>query len=326
MKPKVESSQNAKGRKHLYLHSIREQKQVQLLKLLSNYLTIKTIAKTLKISDKMVYKRRLTYIKSGWLNHDNSLTSYGKQKVECCSRWGSKGRILPNDIRLHNLTFKIKVSPNIQRKWKLNREKLLTLKDITFSNIHMHNWTANQIIINNVKVWLNPRQILFFMPNYYGKTPLECFTKALDDLTKLTNKLQRTLGVKLFSSKFLDFEISRQHYALIKNQLAEKYNKERKKLFIYDSRHELRLLIDNSLNLNEFEAVHHKEAMSDSEKVKNFFNEVIEKDLSLSSAYNDLHDTKRIIKEISSNQANLSVVLSQLNQNVITIVNKLGER
>jgi hypothetical protein len=162
------------------------------------------------------------------------------------------------------------------------------------------------------------------MPSYYGETPFEAFSKALEDLKLLCNKLQRLLCIRLFNTKYLDFEITRQHYALIKNELAQDYNKKHKKLFVYDDLGILRLLIDDSYNLGEFEAVNKDTSMPDSEKTQRFWKEVIEKDILLSTLENNIKDTKRNLRKVSEEQVNASMVLDQISNNIIKLTETMN--
>ena len=56
--------------------------QSEVLRLLSNYLTISQISKTLNKGSKAIYKAFAHYVKKGWINKDRTLTSIGVQKVE----------------------------------------------------------------------------------------------------------------------------------------------------------------------------------------------------------------------------------------------------
>jgi hypothetical protein len=318
---KVQNSLNSKGSKYHSILSKREANQIKLLKLLSEYLPINTIAKLTNKSSRQIYKSFSVYQKNGLINQDRSLTTEGLQKVQKSYHYIDKGSIKPNDVRLHNLTLKVKI---YNQNYIANINKIIQVKNINSQSIDMTNWTAHQIIIDNFKVWLNPKHIIFYMKDYYGKTALDCFYQALEDLNKLTNKVQRLLNLKLFSSKYLDFQISRQHYALVKNQLAEDYNKKSKKLFVYDSRNELRLIIDDSWTLKELEQVHKEHSLNDNQKVQNFFNEIIEKDLLLSGLKEDIEYTQKSLKAVSSNQANASIVLKQINSNIIDLTKSMN--
>jgi predicted transcriptional regulator len=320
-KQKVHTARKSKGSQYYGLLGKREENQVKLLKLLSQYLTIKKIAEITNKSKRQVYKSFKVYQKNGLINEDRSLTREGSQKVHIASRYTAKSSLKPNTIRLNDLRFKVKVYSKI---WNEKRNKLLELKNISSKSIDMGFWISEQIVIDKFTIHLNPQHIIFIMPSYYGETPFEAFSKALEDLKLLCNKLQRLLCIRLFNTKYLDFEITRQHYALIKNELAQDYNKKHKKLFVYDDLGILRLLIDDSYNLGEFEAVNKDTSMPDSEKTQRFWKEVIEKDILLSTLENNIKDTKRNLRKVSEEQVNASMVLDQISNNIIKLTETMN--
>jgi hypothetical protein len=275
----------------------RNKEQAKRLKLLSEYLTISKIAELTKRSPKTIYKAFSNYREKGWINKDRSLTSKGVKKVELAfvrvEKGESKSRITQlksNTIRLHNLAFTINLPKPFS---KIN--KFLELKNISYKTINMGTWNIKQIVIDNRKVWINPKKLILYMGSYYSDIPLNAFIQALNELKSLVFKIQRMFNIKLIKGNSIDFEVSRQHYSLIKNQLAKEYNKKKKKLYVYDTNNRLRLLIDNSLNLHEFEAVDNKLSKEDMEKVQPYFLDVLEKEHYLPSNSKEMLDI--LVKE-----------------------------
>lgn len=291
----------------------RDEDQARKLKLLSEYLPISKIANLLNKSSKTIYKSFSIYKKKGWINQDRSLTSEGLRKVELAISTIKK---VENTIRLHNLVFLV----NIPRPTKIN--KLLELKNISYKTIDMGTWDAKQIIIDNRKIWINPKKIIFYMDNYYGNTPLEAFTEALNELKQLVLRIQQLLNIKLIYNNSIDFSISRQHYALIKNQLAKQYNKEKKKLFVYDSENRLRLLIDKSpvdgIRIDEFEAVDKELSMEDADKVQPYFKDVLEKEHYKPS------ETKEMLDILVRENLKLATNFTAYNENIKKHLEVLG--
>lgn len=286
----------------------REIYQAKVLKLLSEYLTISNIAKILNKDDKTIYQLFLNYRKKGWINKDRSLTSAGLQITEkaftIIKNKENPENLKPNSARLNNLVFSV-IIPKI-RNWK-NREKYLTLKNINFQNIDLGTWKAQQIVIDNVKVWLTSSRIRLYMPDYYAKTPFEAYSNALDDLYKIVLKLENKLCLKIINKGGIDFDLPKRDISLIKNEVAKKYNKEKRKLYVYDDFNRLRLIIDASkskitgVNLNEFESVNPELSLEDSTKTQNYFLNVIDKPHYLPS------ETKEIIDQL----AKQNLILSQ---------------
>jgi len=289
-------------------------KKGMMLKLLSEYTPISTIANLLNIKPCAVYTAFWRYRKKGLINNDRSLTSNGIQTVKKAFAISQTVKYQPNSIRLHNLTFSVLI-PRISR-WK-DRDKFLTLKHIDFQTIDMGTWKTQQIIIDNRKIWLNPKKIIFYMDDYYADTPLEAFSEALNELKTLVSKIEKRFKIRLVFNNSIDFEVGRQHYALIKNQLAKKYNKEKKKLFVYDSENKLRLLIDDSLKLNEFEAVDPKESRIDSTIVQGHFKDIIEKKHYKPSTTKEMIDnTVENLNRLTEQNLSFSNNIGRYNKNI----------
>lgn len=300
--------ENHKSRKSLHYISKRELNRLRILRMLSEFIPITTIAKILNKSPKTVYKVNSYFIKNGWINKERELTDLGIKKVEKYMSLSNKVEYISNDVSLHNLIYSVKF---IKRTETKDFQRLLVLRKIQSKEINKATHKDIQISIKGYKVWLSNNTATFFMGEYVDKTALDCFIRSISDLEQLCDSLQKVLKVKLFE-KFLDFKTARNHYALIKNQLAEEYNKEKKKLSIYDDRKELRIIIDNSLRLNEFEAVHQKEARTDNEKVQDWFKDLLEKEHNLPS------ETKENIKSISQNLILNSRILQEVSNSTFT--------
>lgn len=113
-----------------------------------------------------------------------------------------------------------------------------------------------------------------FPESYIAETPTLARKDAVAKFLRVVRGLERLMRANFSQFGKYKFRVSRQHYALIKNSLARQYldnEYNKKKLHIYSGRG-LWLLIDNSYNLEELEAVHKNTAVKDSTKVQNFFN------------------------------------------------------
>jgi len=115
--------------------------------------------------------------------------------------------------------------------------------------------------------------------------------------------------------------VSRQHYALIKNSLAKQYDKEGKKLFCY-TKDGLWFIIDNSYNLHEAETIHPNTALTDNEKIQNWFNGLKETPITpeqiLQMQYNQTKQQEYYAKNIKTHTESII----KLKEN-ISIMNKL---
>ena len=177
----------------------------------------------------------------------------------------------PDEVRGHAFMFKLKLPSNL-RNWD-KREEILGKLNIKFNALTLGGLNRGQKInFKGRKIWLTNNSIIIHeKESYIAETAQEAKDYAIADLISLVKALERKLrGTFSFGGQY-KFKVSRQHYSLIKNALAKQYNREGKKLEIYNSSG-LWFLIDNSFNLNEAETVHPKTAVKDNEKVQNFFN------------------------------------------------------
>ena len=177
--------------------------------------------------------------------------------------------IKPDFVRGHAFQFKLKI-PKL-RNWE-KREGILEKKNINFKRLTHLLGKGQEIIIKDRKIWLTNKSIIIFeKSSYLTKTAKDASKYAIYDLFELVKSLESTLGANFRINKKYCFKVSRQHYALVKNALAEQYKRDGKKLEVY-SEDGLWFVIDNSYNLNEAETVHPKTAVDDNTKVQNFFN------------------------------------------------------
>jgi len=175
-----------------------------------------------------------------------------------------------DSVRGHAFQFILKI-PKL-RNWNRRREYLNKNK-IKYKEVGS-NWQGERIIIENHKIWLTPISIVVYFPNFksfMGKVAQDTKNYAIYEFKRIISKIETLLKVSFRISNNYKFKVSRQHYALIKNSLARQYDKEGNKLFCYTEQG-LWFIIDNSYNLHEAETVHPKTALTDNEKVQNWFN------------------------------------------------------
>lgn len=166
------------------------------------------------------------------------------------------------NIRAHSFVFKIKIS--IPR-WK-EREQYLRHKHILYRNIKQ----GQAIDIKGNIVWLCNNSIVVYFKedkSFYTRSAEEGYLHAIKELNAIIVNLENKLNVSLRHSKGYKVSVSRQHYAKIKDLIASKCNELNKKIEIRDKIGELWLLVDNSLKLNELEAVKNKTSVNDMDNV-----------------------------------------------------------
>ena len=264
-----------------YTSSSWKRKRAIMLHYLSSYNTNQDIAKALNIKLGTVKNLKSKYKKQGLINEDLTLTSHGK-KV-CDTPYGGVDTVLhlePNDVRLHSIKYKIKILAK-PKSWNAlgTRQKYLKVKNVKTETISQGFYDTEKLVIDNVKVYLNKDYIVFSIPHIFAKNVYDAFEESVEILRDTAIQVQKITRVKLIQRRNMDFEVVSNHYALIKNQLSKKYNKDKKKLYVHDDNGRLRLLIDNSLNLNEIECIDREYARTDmGDSVDPYFSDMLQRE------------------------------------------------
>src|SRR3989338_2100331 len=175
-------------------------------------------------------------------------------------------------VRGHAFQFKINL-PEL-RNWR-NREKLFLKKDIKFEPLIIGGINRGQKLeFKGRKIWLTNKSIVIYeKSSYLADTSKESQERAIQDMLALMKSLEKHLQANFKTGRYYKFKVSRQHYSLVKNALAQQYDKEGNKLQVFNE-DGLWFLIDNSYNLHEAETVHPKTSVDDNKKVQDYFNGV----------------------------------------------------
>ena len=239
------------------------------------------------------------------------------------NNWGSKFELLlPDKVRGHAFQFKLLIPENL-RNWD-RRVEILENKNFEFKYLKHLFGGGQSLNIKGRKVHLtNNSVIIYERESYIADLARDSKSSAIYHFLNLVRVLERHLGADFSIQGQYKFRVTRQHYALIKNALAKQYDKEGKKLQVY-SANGLWFVIDNSYNLHEAETVHPKSAVSDNEKVQNFFNSLKDNPTTTHEIDSNLQEVKDRLKTSSENQIMLSQVLDQVNKNTVKIVKQLG--
>ncbi len=193
-----------------------------------------------------------------------------KTKKISSDRLKSKLTTDTDSVRGHAFMFKLKI-PNI-RNWD-KRESFLNKKKISYKPYFVGGHKRGQQFKHKAKtLQLTKKSIIIqTKESYISRTAKESKSYVIYDLLNLIKWIENKFKINLKINGKYKFKVSRQHYALMNNALAKQYNKEGKKLKVYNEKG-LWFLIDDSFNLAEAETVHKDTAVTDNQKVQNFFN------------------------------------------------------
>lgn len=233
------------------------------------------------------------------VNRSKPLTKYGSKEVN----------LLKDSIRGHAYIWSVKLPQEIEG-WK-DRLEILNKKGINFKLVGV--MKIPRIKVLGRKVWLCNDHLRIFDKegsSYYGKTAKEAKELSFNEVLLILDALEKKLGV-LFKIK--DIYYKKEHYALIKNDLAIKHNREGEIVRISDKEGEW-LLIDDSLEQGgELENVGKKSFKTNLE-MANWWNDHKKHNFGFTpSAFLDWRDgTTKIINQNIEHIAKLSVEVYQI--------------
>lgn len=163
-------------------------------------------------------------------------------------------------IRGHAFIWKVKLHKKIDWLKKLGTTKYKLIGRAKYP----------RIFINNKKVWLGKRNIVIFEnKSFYAKNSINSRKYAVYELLDVLRALESKLCVNL---RPYTFKVTREHYGMIKNELARQCNKNGEKIIVHDDLEGGWMWIDDSHSLNELE-VGGKKAVLRSKQVQDWFND-----------------------------------------------------
>lgn len=167
------------------------------------------------------------------------------------------------EIRGHAFIWKINFYdynynwPRIIRNYK---KKKLTFRFIL-------NKKVIRTIFKGRKIWLTRSGIIIYEPlDFVGKSSFQVKGNAVFEMDRLIKDLLEELKLTLRRYRFTT---SREHYGMIRNELARQYNERKEKLYIKSEEGTTWLWIDDSESLAELET----NDPSISRQVQNFYND-----------------------------------------------------
>ena len=215
---------------------------------------------------------------------------------------------IPDCVRGHAFTFRLKVPKNMRNWTNKKREQYLTKKKIPYILLGIRGG-GQRLLIDGRKVWLtNSSIVVYDTGSYFADTAMEAKGDAIRNFHSIIKKVERMLHTEFTIGSDYKFRVSRQHFALLKNALAQQCIREGTKLEVRsEGDNSLWFLIDDSsvdgIRLNEAETVHPSTAMTDNKKVQNFFNSLKETPLTTGFILEAMNGIQVNQAAIGTNQA-----------------------
>lgn len=186
-------------------------------------------------------------------------------------------------IRGHAFNWKVKF------KKRIDWEKRLINNKIKYQLIGI-NKTTPRIVFDGKKIWLTSTGLVIYEPkSFFSKSSFTSKGMAVWELDQTIKRLGKKLQINLIP---YEFTTSREHYGMIKNELAKQYNDKGEKLYIKDDRG-IWLWIDDSHSLNELET----DKPKNSRGVQNWYNDMKKTNFEVTPSF-----VLNAINEVTQNQ------------------------
>jgi len=223
------------------------------------------------------------------------------EAVKDCKNSTKYGSILKKDsIRGHAYIWNAKIS-EITSKWK-NRIKILNKLKINYKLVGAKE-TTPRIKVLGRKVWLCNNHLRIFDKkdeSYYSDDAKGSRVLAFREIKLIINALNNKLGLQIKPS---DISFQREHYALIKNDLAIEENRRGNIVRVSDKEGEW-LLIDDSLERGgELENIG-KKALGTNIPMQNWWNDSKSTRFKVTPSFilEGMNNTNKMINQVTSNQ------------------------
>ena len=270
--------------------------------------------KKLNISKQNLYYHRRKLQELGFLKKDKNLWIVLKSKkedLEHTLKWKDKS------IRGHAFIWKIKT--NRIYDWK----RLLDKKKVDYKLVR---GLIPRLFKNKKKVWLGKESITVYEnKSFYGKNAIESRKYAVYELQSTITALKSKLGIDF---KYY-FKPVREHFGMIKNELARQCNERGEKILIRDTLDGEWFWVDDSTGmLGEMETGGKgftKDRAALNMEVQNWWNDMKKTDFKvtpsfllekLNEANNNFNEVGKTIKKSSETMINSELRIKQMQSNI----------
>ena len=253
----------------------------ELLRMFQNNVMISRIAKKMKCSETNIYKHSYQLINNGYMTKDHRtfyLTPKGIEEVKNFLMVSHKVKfnkdVLKADTnRLHNLQFTCNILKK-PRGWGSLRQKILRSHKIEYSVARLRG-NIEIFHYDNVEVRTTPNYVLIILPNLFYETPEQCKSHAIGVLRNIMSQIEHLFKISLEKPRKVSIEVSKQHNALIYNEIAKQFLEKGMEFRIFDEYGKLIALVDDSLGMKELEFIHPIDSEEHSTKMQQEISNII---------------------------------------------------
>lgn len=236
------------------LDSLSKEQQEIHKYLIRDFLTPKQIAEKRKTSLNAVYKTISKLKKYNILNKNyNKLGGFNNNRS-----WENPKT---NSLRLHGQRFTIEI---------------LDITNKYINDLKSKNRTS---IDNNTIFMYDKELVIYSNKDFWGYSVDNCFEQSSLYWNNYLRTLENDLNIILIKPRKCNIKDFGCHIARINDPLAKEINFNKEQLKVYAPDGKLRLIVDNSFNLDELEAVHKDTSPKDMKKVEKMYKEILENEL-----------------------------------------------
>lgn len=248
---------------------------------------------TAKLDDFCVEKRPKQVKRFSKINPIESEERRGIDKIFTSFSGSVTDEVVQRETRAHAFEFVLKVR-KLQNWTREARRAYLADKKYDFKSIQQ----GERVVINDCKVWLTNKSVIVWLPHsFFVRDAQTGYSYAVYEFERIISRVESMLAVSLrIGGKYL-FRVCKQEYALVNNALAKQYNKDRKKLYVWDQRDGFWAWVDDSGGsmdgqTGEFEtgSIPGKRGVEAANSVQRMFNSVKQTKM-------DMHDILRLFQE-----------------------------
>jgi len=227
-----------------------------------------------------------------------------------------------DSIRGHAYIWEVKIE-KIPENWS-KRIEILKEKKINFKVVGAKENTPRIKVLGR-KVWLCNDHLRIYdteKSSYYGNDAIESQKNSKFQAMRIVHTLENKLGIRLNPDKII---FKREHYALIKNDLAIDQNQKGIIWRIKDENGDEWLLIDDSLGEGgELENIG-KSAFKTNPKMQKWWNEQIEDDFGTTpklikkkfkETEENISEVSGLVLKSSKEQINTAMLINQMQLNI----------
>jgi hypothetical protein len=231
-----------------------------------------------------------------------------KDSVKISTKYGKN--LVKDSIRGHAYVWTIKI-PHEIKEWD-KRIEVLRNNNINFKLVGAKENTP-RIKIMGRKVWLCNNSIRIYDKkdsSYYGRNAIKCRELAFQEFLLIVGILERKLNINL---RPIDFTWSKEHYALIKNDLAINENRKGNIWRVRDETGEW-LVVDDSLEKGGELENNGKKSFETNIPMQKWWNEYKEINFELTPKLitQNLNDVTKMIKQSSEIQLDSELRIKQI--------------